>query len=82
MLLGSSKESELLEMDLKSTLADFAVRTSPQTGSERRVKVGECNVGDGESWSVGSLDSTGLGVTSVDRSVGNNQRVLYSNSKV
>lgn len=69
VLFRSSNEPELLEMHLKSSLKELAVRTCPQAGSGRKVKVGKCNIGDCESWSVRGLDSTSLGVTMVYRGV-------------
>ena len=63
-------------MHFKAALAHLAVRTSPQTGRGRKVKVGKCDVGDSEPWGVGGLDTTSLGVTRIDGCVRYNEGVL------
>lgn len=73
MLFRSSYEPQLLKMDFEPSLSYLAVRARPQTGSGREVEVGKGHIGDGEMWSVGSLNPTSLRSTGVGRSVRDDQ---------
>lgn len=52
------------------------MRTRPQAGAKRLVKVSKGHIGDGEVWSVWGLDPTSLRSISVEGGVCYNQSVL------
>lgn len=76
MLLRPSDESEPLEAYFKPSLEHLAVGASSQARGGRKVEVGKGDIGDCESRSIGCLYPTSLGITSIDGSVRNDQRVL------
>jgi len=69
-------EVKLLQPHLKSSLEYFTVRTSPQAGRARKVKVHKGHIYYAEVRSVGSLDSSSACWAPIDTGVGDDKGIL------
>ena len=77
VVLRSSNKVQLLKPHLEPTLPNFAVWTSSQTWCGWKIKVCKGDIGNGESGCVRSLDSSTLGLISVNRGMRDYQGVLW-----